>query len=97
MLEKNYEKEELIDIIDNNINNKINDIQEIKKTICEFKDNLEDELKGIGFFVKIPYKDKYIRVLLTCNHIKAIEDNNDKINFFIEKNKKKSIITRMEK
>ena len=31
MLEKNYEKEELIDIIDNNINNKINDIQEIKK------------------------------------------------------------------
>ena len=92
MLEKNYEKEELIDIIDNNINNKINDIQEIKKTICEFKDNLENELKGIGFFVKVPYKDKYIRALLTCNHIKAIEDNNDEINFFIEKNKKNLLL-----
>ena len=71
---------------------------------CVFKINING-IKGTGFFTKIPWKEEFIEVLITNNHIINKEDienenvftitfnNNEKEKRFIKINKKKICFT----
>ena len=69
------------------INTKV--IPEIQKSICTFKTHTQKgKVTGTGFFLKIPFKDKYIRALLTCNHVFKIENYMYVVNYCSDGEKK---------
>ena len=59
-------------LLTNRENIKGEDLKEILEAICKF----DNETKGTGFFLRIPYDNKEIKVLLTCNHVLDIKDKN---------------------
>ena len=46
-------------------------LNQMKKSVCKIK---RKEIKGTGFFAKLPYRSKYKKVLITCEHILKEED-----------------------
>ena len=62
-------------------------IQQMKKCVCKI---VKDNIKGTGFFSKIPYKDELKKVLITNNHILNKNDikNNKMISISINNEEK---------
>ena len=62
-------------------------LEQMKKCVCKI---IKDNIKGTGFFVKIPYKDKLKKVLITNNHILNKNDiqNNKLISISINNEEK---------
>ena len=60
-------------------------IEQMKKCVCKIYCN---GTTGTGFFTKIPYKNEYIKVLITNNHILGEEEikNNKVITYIINNN-----------
>lgn len=58
--------------------------EKIMGAICKF----DKPVIGTGFYLKIPYKKKYIKALLTCNHVLKIEENMSTIYYYNENIKK---------
>lgn len=70
------------------------DIPKIQKCICKFHQydqKGENQIIGTGFYLKFPFGEKDMRILLTCYHVLDI-NNKDYINYTNEENKKKSCI-----
>ena len=53
-------------------------INQMKNCVCKIYSNGST---GTGFFTKIPYKNKYIKVLITNNHV--LDENDIKNNNII--------------
>ena len=45
-------------------------VEQMKNSICR----IENNCKGTGFFVKVPYKSELLPVLITTNHAINIDD-----------------------
>ena len=60
-------------------------IEQMKKCVCKIYSNGST---GTGFFTKIPYKNEYIKVLITNNHILGEDEikNNKVITYIINNN-----------
>ena len=71
-------------------------LEQMKKCVCKI---IKDNIKGTGFFAKIPYKDKLIKVLITNNHILNKNDikNNKLISVSINNEEKYKDIKRDDK
>lgn len=65
---------------------KSKDIPILQKAICKF----DGAVKGTGFYLKIPYKEKYIMALLTCNHVLKIDKNLSTL-YYYNRNEKKHL------
>ena len=74
-------------LINSNDYIKSEEIPKIHGTICKF-DKFYGPNIGTGFYLKIPYKEKYIMALLTCNHVLKIGENISTIYYYQGNNKK---------
>ena len=74
-------------LINSNDYIKSEEIPKIHGTICKF-DKFYCPNIGTGFYLKIPYKEKYIKALLTCNHVLKIGKNISTIYYYQGNNRK---------
>ena len=74
-------------LINSNDYIKSEEIPKIHGTICKF-DKFYGPKIGTGFYLKIPYKEKYIKALLTCNHVLKIGKNISTIYYYQGNNRK---------
>ena len=78
-------KEEFPEPVSLNSTQKI--IDQMNNSICKI---INENKKGTGFFVKIPYHEKLLPVLITSNQVINKEDilNNKNISLYINNDKK---------
>ena len=92
-MEDNTNKEKLIkeSIYPVNIDVTRKIVEQMEKSICKIQINGEI---GTGFFTKIPYNQKYLKVLITNNHIIGEKEikNGRQISISLNNEKKRTII-----